>query len=62
MTAVTSRETASAAALYAAGHTIRCIAELTGWPWSTVRGRLAAVGVPRRPQGSRCTADHHPGG
>lgn len=51
-----------AAALYRAGHTIRCVAELTGRPWGTTRTFLADGGVTFRPRdlGSRCTADHEP--
>ncbi|MEU3160035.1 hypothetical protein ABZ753_21630 [Streptomyces griseoincarnatus] len=55
---ITTRQ--KAAALYRAGHTIRCVAQAIGRPYTTTRDLLDEADVPFRPRGkaSRCTANH----
>ena len=47
-----------AAALYRAGHTIRCVAGQIGRPWSTTRELLDAANVEFRRRGTGCTGTH----
>ena len=47
-----------AAALYRAGHTIACVTDQIGRPWSTTRDLLTEARVEFRHRGTRCTASH----
>ena len=51
-----------AAALYQAGHTVRCVAGQIDRPWTTTHELLEDADVTFRPRGVRCTAGHLPQG
>lgn len=48
----------TAAAMYQAGHTIRCAAEAIGRSWTCTRNLLVEAGTQLRPRSTRCTAAH----